>query len=71
MNLKSYYIKKRFNPQSDDPYYVACGQLSKAEAKRKGKAIYGHNEMLEYVTAEEYNRAIERLKANGFTVRDA
>lgn len=55
---KSYWIKERHNPQFDTPYYVACGQLSKSEAKRKGSPLYGSINMLEYKTRAEYLQAM-------------
>lgn len=70
MNTKSYYIKKRNNPQHRKPYYVACGQLSKTAAKRKEKSLYGFNTMLEYKTEQEYKDAIELLKSQGFLVHE-
>ena len=66
--MKSYYIKERHNPQFDKPYYSACGQLSKREARKKEKSLYGHNVMLEYASLEEYSGAIEQFKANGYIV---
>lgn len=65
---KLYYIKKRYNPQFDRPYYSACGQLGKREAKRKEGSLYGFNEMLEFTSAEDYQKAIEQFKADGYTV---
>jgi hypothetical protein len=70
MNKRSYWIKKRYNPQFDRPYYSACGQLGKREAKRKEDSLYGFNEMLEFVSAEDYQKAIEQFKAGGYTVYD-
>ncbi len=69
--VKSYWIKERHNRQFKNPYYSACGQLSKWEAKRKENSLYGFNIMREYKTADEYNAAIEKFKADGFTVHDA
>lgn len=66
--IKSYWIKKRFNPQFDKPYYSKCGQLSKREAKKKESSLYGFNVMIEYPTVEEYNKAIEQFKADGHSV---
>jgi hypothetical protein len=60
--IKSYWIKERHNPQFEKPYYVACGQLSKTEAKRKEKTSYGTNIMLEYATETEYNKALKKFK---------
>ena len=68
MNIKSYWIKKRYNPQFDKPYYSACGQLSKTVARRKAKSLYGYNELLEFKTEGEYNKALEKFKSEGYTV---
>lgn len=65
---KSYWIKKRYNPQFDKPYFSGCGQLSKTAAKKKEKSLYGYNKMLEYSTQEEYTQALEQFKSEGFTV---
>lgn len=63
-----YYIKKRFNPQFDKPYFITCGKLTAKEAKKKEKPIYGMNIMLPFNTQKEYDAEIERLKKDGFTV---
>ena len=68
--MKSYYIKERHNPQLENPYYSACGQLSKREAMKKERSLYGFNKMLEYKSLEDYNKAIEKLRAKGFTVHE-
>lgn len=68
MAFKYHYIKERHNPQFEKPYYTACGLLTKSEAKRLEKAIYGHNIMLSYRTAEEYQAAIKRFEKDGFNV---
>lgn len=68
MSVKKYYIKERSNPQFQRPYYIAEGQLSKAEAKRKEKSAYGSNAMIEYWTEEEYKDALNKLKLEGFNV---
>lgn len=64
---KSFWIKKRDNPQLGT-YYILCGQLSKTAARKQEKALYGHNTMHEYQTEQEYNKAIEELKASGASV---
>ena len=69
--IKLYYIKERHNPQFDKPYYSACGQLSKREARKKENSLYGNNVMLEYASPEEYNKALEQLKSAGYTVHAA
>lgn len=65
---KQFYIKERHNPQFKQPYYVACGQLSKKEAKAAENTIYGYNNMIAFQSKEEYEKAIEKYKADGFNV---
>lgn len=69
MSRLSWWIKERDNPQFDKPYYIMCGQITKAEAKRKENTMYGSVIMLEYKTEEEYNNAIIKLKVEGYSVR--
>jgi hypothetical protein len=64
----SYWIKSRYNPQFEKPYYVACGQLSQTRAKAKAKSLYGFNTMLEYKSENDYNKAIQKLKDEGYIV---
>lgn len=64
----SYWIKKRLNPQFEKEYYVACGQLTKKDARRKERSLYGENFMLEFKTEQEYITALESLKEKGFIV---
>ena len=45
---KKFYLKERHNPQFKNPYYVACGQLSKKDAKKKENSLYGDNFMIAY-----------------------
>lgn len=66
---KKFYIKERSNPQFKQPYFIACGQLSKKEAKAKENSIYGTNYMVAYDTEDEYILAIETLRMDGFSVR--
>jgi hypothetical protein len=66
---KKFYLKERHNPQFKNPYYVACGQLTKKDAKAKENSLYGDNFMIAYETEKEYNDAIEKLKANGQRVQ--
>ena len=67
---KSYWIKERHNPQFDKPYYSACGQLSKREARSKESSLYGFNVMLEYSTQDEYDKALAQFMADGYTVHN-
>lgn len=69
MNSKSYWIKQRDNPQLGT-YYAPCGQLSKTAARKMESTIYGYNTMHEYTTEDEYNKAIDDLKARGERVHN-
>jgi hypothetical protein len=66
---KQFYIKERNNPQFKKPYYVAEGQLTKKDAKKKENSLYGDNYMTGYATEQEYKDAIEKLKADGYSVQ--
>lgn len=63
MNVKTtpYWIKERCNPQLGT-YYVACGQLSRAEAKKKESALYGDNVMHRFATESQYLSKLSELK---------
>ena len=51
--IKLYYIGWRGNPQlKNGGYYKAFGQLSKAEANRKEKTVYGSMYLYAYDTEE-------------------
>jgi hypothetical protein len=65
---KQYWIKERHNPQLG-VYYVACGQLSVKEARKKEQTIYGENVMLCYETEESYRAALESLRKRGESVQ--
>ena len=58
---KLFYIKERHNPQFKKPYYIPCGQLTKAESKKAEKSSYGHNIMFSFQTKEEYEAALKRF----------
>lgn len=62
--MKKFYIMERQNPQTG-VYYVAMGQLSKAEAKKHEKPLYGYNIMHSFGTEEEYSAEIFALKTAG------
>lgn len=65
---KLFYIKERDNPQLKT-YYVACGALSKAAAKRMEKPLYGDVVMYGYDTEEAYKTKLAELRANGRRVQ--
>lgn len=66
--VKRYWIKERHNPQLGI-YYVACGQLSKTEAKRAESPLYGDNYMLSYDTEEAYLARLAELREKGERVQ--
>lgn len=66
--LKKFWIKQRENPQLGT-YYVACGQLSNSEAKRRGRPLYGFNLMHPYDTEEDYFAALKKLRDEGHEVQ--
>lgn len=47
-----YYIKTRYNPQFDKPYYKALGKLKASEAKKKENTSYGYNVLEGYKKAD-------------------
>ena len=59
-----WWIKERYNPQLGT-YWVACGQLSKAQAKRKNKPIYGDSVMHDFDTGESYLNRLKELRQSG------
>lgn len=59
---QTYWIRERHNPQLG-VYYVAMGKMTKAEAKKFERAIYGHDVMLPYPSEEAYNEAVKKLGA--------
>ncbi len=59
-----WWIKERDNPQLGI-YYSACGQLTKAAAKRHEDTLYGSNTMLSFDTEQSYNEAMRNLRAEG------
>jgi hypothetical protein len=61
---KKFYIKQRYNVQLGE-YFVPCGQMTKTEAKKHERPVYGDNIMIPYETEAEYNAAISKLKRSG------
>lgn len=70
MAKQAFWIKERHNPQLG-VYYVACGQMSKMEAKKHETSLYGSNVMHSFATKEEYDTEILALKAAGDRVQGA
>jgi len=67
--IKLYYIGWRGNPQlKNGGYYKAFGQLSKAEANRKEKCVYGSMFLSSYSTEEEYKSTLESHKSKGYSI---
>jgi len=59
-----YYIKERYNPQTGT-YFVAEGQMTKTEAKRHEKPIYGWNIMHGFDSLAAYEKRLGELKSEG------
>lgn len=66
--MKNYYIGARYNPQLPAPYYVAYGQLTKKDVKKKEDCIYGSMYLTPYDSKEKYEDEISRLESAGFRV---
>ena len=66
--VKKYYVGRRDNPQLSKPYFVAYGQLSKADVKRMESSVYGSMTLTGYDTIEDFNQTIQTLESDGFRV---
>ena len=68
---KLWYLGFRSNPQlRNGGYYVAYGQLSKSEAKKKETNVaYGGVSLTPFMDELEYLQAIEDVEHKGFNVR--
>jgi hypothetical protein len=67
MKQLKYWIKERINPQLGT-YYVACGQMTKSNAKARGRALYGENIMHQFDTKEAYLARLDDLFDKGESV---
>lgn len=65
---KPWWIKERYNPQLGT-YYVGCGQMSKTEAKKHEKTLYGDNAIYRFDSEELYRQEMDKLRANGESVQ--
>jgi len=63
----SYWIKERNTPQGH--YYVACGQLTRADAKKKEDTLYGSNVMHQFDSKLSYDARLAELRARGERVQ--
>jgi hypothetical protein len=63
-----FWIKERVTPQAH--YFVPCGQLSKADAKKRESPLYGDNTMIGYDNEQEYKAALQNLRDEGMSVHD-
>jgi len=66
--MKHFWIKERHNPQLG-VYYVACGQLTKVEARKQEKPIYGDNVMHEFETQRAYELRLAELRKEGHKIK--
>ncbi len=68
MKLK-YYIKERYNPQFGT-YYTACGQMTKAAAKKvEVNCLYGYDIMHSFDTEADCQKRLTELKNEKKSVR--
>lgn len=66
---RGFYIKERHNPQLG-VYYVACGQMTKRDARKwESNSIYGNNIMHRFEDADSYRDKIRDLKESGESVQ--
>lgn len=63
-----YWIKERVNPQIGT-YFVACGQMSKTEAKKHEDPMYGRNAMHKFGSKRAYNARLRQLAKEGKAVQ--
>ena len=68
MPSKYWWIKERYNPQLG-VYYVACGNIPQATAKRMADSLYGTNVMHPYKSKELYVDALSDLLNEGGRVQ--
>jgi len=66
--MKHFWIKERHNPQLG-VYYVAYGQLTKVEARKQEKPLYGDNVMHEFETQAAYDERLEELRKEGHKIQ--
>lgn len=64
-----WYIKERHSQQLG-VYYVACGQLTKKEAKAMEKTLYGDNFLHGFANERQYLDELARLRRIGEKVHD-
>lgn len=68
---KLYYLGKRLNPQLPKPYFMAYGQLSAAQAKKKTNCLYGAVVLECFESPIAYGARIVELEAQGFAIRQS
>lgn len=56
-----FWIKERHNPQLGT-YWVACGKMSKADARKCERPLYGFNIMHAFDSEEAYNARLDELR---------
>lgn len=66
---KKFFIGRRDNPQLKKPYFKAYGQLSQTSAKEKEKSAYGSMSLTSYNSEEEYQKALDKIKSDGYSIR--
>ncbi len=63
-----FWIKERDNPQLGK-YFVACGEMSVSEAKKRNGSLYGSNTMHEFESHDLYRKRLQELHDAGERVQ--
>jgi hypothetical protein len=61
MKYKYWCIKERHNPQFEQPYYVALGNISMKEIRAYESPAYGFNNVLKFESEAEYKKQMAKL----------
>jgi len=64
---RRFWIKERHNPQLGI-YFVPCGQMSEAVARRATLTLYGENFMHPFATEAAYNERLAELRKGNHRV---
>ena len=66
--VKKFYIKERNNRQAPI-YFVACGQMTRTDARKHERPLAGSNVMHEFDSEKSYNARLAELRAAGKLLR--
>lgn len=61
MKYKYWCIKERHNPQFEQPYYVALGNIPMKEIRAYESPAYGYNNIIKFEDKEEYENQCAKL----------